>query len=62
MNSVNRLFDSITTVLFILWILFNLFEKYSLSIYCIAAMLFFFAGMMGIRLLMRFIILLRRQK
>jgi hypothetical protein len=62
MNTVNRLFDSITTALFILWIFFNLFESYSLSAYCIAAMLACFACMLGIRFLVHCKIMLRRLK
>lgn len=62
MSTINRLFDSITTVLFILWIFFNLFERHSLSQYCIAAMLLCFACVFGIRLFINFKIMLRRLK
>jgi hypothetical protein len=51
MSIINRLFDSITTVLFIFWIFFNLFERYSLSAFCIVAMLVCFAFLIGLRLL-----------
>lgn len=62
MSIINRLFDSITTVLFILWIFFNLFERYYLSVFCIVAMLTCFAFLLLLRLLVFYKITLDRLK
>ena len=62
MSIINRLFDSITTALFILWIFFNLFERYYWSAFCIAAMLCCFAILLLLRLLVFYKITSHRVK
>jgi hypothetical protein len=62
MNAISRFFDLMTTVFFIFWMLLRLFEKYDLSVYCLAAVLFFAACMVGVRLFFLYKITLRRFK
>lgn len=62
MNTINRFFDLMTTVFFILWMLLRLFESYDLSVYCLAAVLFFAVCMIGVRLFFFYKITLRRLK
>ena len=62
MNAISRFFDLMTTVFFILWMLLRLFERYDLSDFCLAAVLFFAVCMFGFRLFIFYKITLRRLK
>ena len=62
MNAISRFFDLMTTVFFILWMLLRLFESYDLSVFCLAAVLFFAVCMAGFRLFIFYKITLHRLK
>lgn len=50
MNAISRFFDLMTTIFFILWIFLHFLERYDLSAFCLAAVLFCAACMLGFRL------------
>lgn len=62
MNTLSRFFDSLTTVFFILWMFLNMFEKFSLSVVCIAGVVFFGGCLLLIRAFVFFSITLHRLK
>jgi hypothetical protein len=62
MNLINRIFDLMTTVFFILWMLLHMFKSYDLSTLCLAAVLFCIICMMGFRLFIFYKITLRKLK
>ena len=62
MNFINRFFDLMTTVFFILWMLLHMFGNYDLSTWCLAVVLFFAVCTVGVRLLIFYKITLRRME
>lgn len=62
MQLINRFFDLMTTVFFILWMLLHLLESYDLSALCLGAVLFFAVCMIVFRFFFFYKITLRRLK
>ncbi len=62
MNPISRFFDLMTTVFFILWMIARLFGNNDLSVYCLAAVLFFAVCIIGVRLYIAYKITLNRLK
>lgn len=62
MNTLSRFFDSMTTMFFILWMFLNMFEKFSLSVVCIAGVVFFGSCLLLVRAFLYFRITRHRLK